>query len=50
MTGINCCKCGKFVGKEGNKDIVYDDYNGGFECGYPICEKCLKRNKKRKVK
>jgi len=39
---INCHKCGRFVGKNGKPDVIYDDYSGGWEIGYPLCEKCLK--------
>ena len=39
---INCCKCGRFVGKEGDPDITYDNYNGGYEIGYPKCGNCLR--------
>jgi len=43
MGGINCSKCGKWVGKDGYLDIVWDDYNGGWEMGYPLCGPCLKK-------
>lgn len=39
---LNCCKCGKFVGKDGFIDVFYDDYSGGYEIGYPKCASCLK--------
>ncbi len=43
----NCYKCGRFVGKDGNHDISYDDYAGGYEQGYPECRPCIdKANKK----
>lgn len=38
---LNCCTCGQFVGKDGNPDVYYDEYNGGYEAGYPTCGKCL---------
>lgn len=43
---INCHKCGKFVGDDGNKDIFYDDYQGAFEVGYPECKKCITKKEK----
>lgn len=42
MLTINCSKCGRFVGKDGNPDIMYDHYNGGYEVGYPLCGRCLR--------
>ena len=36
----NCSKCGRFVGKGGHLDVFYDDYNGGYEMGYPLCKRC----------
>ena len=42
---INCSKCGQFVGKNGFLDIIWDNYNGGYEMGYPLCEKCLAKVK-----
>jgi len=46
---LNCSKCGRFVGKNGFHDISYDDYMGGWEVGYPLCERCLheKRQKEK---
>lgn len=41
MSSLNCCTCGHFVGKDGNPDVYYDGYNGGYEAGYPTCGKCL---------
>ena len=38
---LNCSKCGRFVGKDGFKDVSYDGYNGGWEVGYPLCKRCL---------
>lgn len=44
---IHCYKCGRFIGKKGLIDIFYDDYNGGYEEGYSLCERCLNlKNKK----
>jgi|GEM_PF-3593174 len=40
---INCYRCGRFVGKNGFIDVYYDDYNGGYEFGYPECASCLSR-------
>ena len=40
--GVNCSKCGQFVGKDGRVDIMYDGYNGGYEMGYCYCARCLK--------
>lgn len=42
---VHCCKCGRFVGKNGFIDISYDYYMGGWEEGYSYCEKCLKGKK-----
>lgn len=33
----HCYICGRFVGKDGNLDISYDGYSGGYEQGYPTC-------------
>lgn len=41
MSGINCSKCGQWVGKSGFIDIHEDYYNGGLELGYSLCSKCL---------
>ena len=41
VTLLNCSKCGHFVGKDGYHDVFYDDYNGGYEVGFPLCVKCL---------
>lgn len=38
---VNCSKCGRFVGKDGFMDLCYDEYNGGWEMGYPLCGRCL---------
>jgi len=42
MRLMNCSKCGRFVGKDGDPDVVYDYYNGGYEAGYPLCARCLR--------
>lgn len=39
--GINCSECGRFVGKDGDLDITYDEYCGGATIGYALCRKCL---------
>ena len=44
---INCSMCGRFVGPDGKHDVFYDDWTGGYECGYPMCGKCLSKNKKK---
>ncbi|WP_374713132.1 hypothetical protein, partial [Symbiobacterium terraclitae] len=44
---INCSKCGRFVGKDGDPDVFYDDYNGGWEIGYPLCGRCLREKQAR---
>lgn len=38
---INCSVCGRIVGKDGFHDVSYDEYNGGWEIGYPLCKRCL---------
>ena len=38
----NCQKCGRWVGENGLIDVVYDDYNGGWELVEVLCERCLK--------
>jgi hypothetical protein len=45
---MNCGKCGRFIGKDGNDDVYYDDWNGGWECGSPRCGKCLKKESEKK--
>jgi hypothetical protein len=40
---IQCHLCGRFIGKDGNPDVFWDDYNGGWECGYPKCGPCLRK-------
>jgi hypothetical protein len=42
MAPLNCSECGRFVGKDGDPDIVYDYYTGGYEVGYPLCGPCLR--------
>ena len=39
---FNCSKCGRFSSEAsgGYADVFYDDYNGGFEQGYPLCKSC----------
>lgn len=44
---VNCSKCGRFVGKKGFMDLSYDYYNGGWEMGYPLCESCLEKERKK---
>ena len=44
---INCSRCGRFVGQDGKHDVFYDDWTGGYECGYPLCGKCLSKDKKK---
>ena len=50
MAGINCSKCGRWVGKDGFYDVFYDDYSGGWEEGYSLCAQCLKTMKDRNEK
>jgi len=45
---LNCSNCGRFVGRNGFPDVFYDDYCGGWECGYPLCERCLKKQGERR--
>lgn len=45
---INCYKCGRFLGPDGNPDVVFDDYSGGYECGYPMCGDCIKKEIERR--
>ena len=50
---MNCCRCGRFVGKDGYPDVIYDDYMGGWEEGYSYCGPCgraLGRKDKREKK
>jgi len=45
--GINCSKCGRWVGKDGFHDTYADEYNGSaLETGYPMCKRCLDKEKK----
>ena len=40
--GINCSKCGRWVGKDGFIDVSMDEYNGSaLELGYSLCKRCL---------
>lgn len=40
--GVNCSKCGRWVGKDGFMDVYNDEYNGyALELGSPLCKKCL---------
>ena len=41
--GVNCSKCGRFVGKDGFMDGGYDS-DGVYELGYPLCRECLEKN------
>lgn len=42
IAGINCSKCGRFVGKGGFIDVSPDEYNGSaLELGYSLCKRCL---------
>lgn len=36
---INCSKCGRFIDRQGFADIMWDEWNGGYEMGYPLCAK-----------
>ncbi len=38
--GINCSKCGRFVGKDGDCGLSYD-YEYGWDIYYPECAPCL---------
>jgi hypothetical protein len=40
MMPLQCYKCGRFLGPDGYPDIVYDDWNGGYEQGYTLCGPC----------
>ena len=46
MNHIHCHKCGRFVGKDGFIDIIYDYYMGGWEEGYSECRRCLDKEDK----
>jgi hypothetical protein len=39
---MNCYKCGRFIGPDGNPDVCEVDC-GVYEVGYPTCGRCLKR-------
>jgi hypothetical protein len=43
MPPMQCCKCGRFIGPDGQIDVVYDEYHGAYEAGYSYCAKCLKK-------
>ena len=38
--GINCSKCGRWVGADGLNPIGYDA-EGTPDYGYPLCKRCL---------
>ena len=40
---VNCARCGKFVGRNGDYNITFDWYNGCVDYGYPLCAKCLEK-------
>lgn len=42
MTPLQCCKCGRFIGPDGNPDVFRDSYYGGYEIGYPECGRCMR--------
>ena len=45
--GVNCSRCGRWVGKDGFMDAYCDEYNGSaLEVGYPLCKSCLDGNMK----
>jgi homoaconitase/3-isopropylmalate dehydratase large subunit len=44
IPGVNCCVCGRFIGKDGNVDVSYDWWTDGYELGYPTCGKCIAAN------
>lgn len=39
---INCCKCGRFIGPDGDPDVIQDN-DGNWECFYPKCGRCLRK-------
>ena len=40
--GVNCSKCGRWVGKDGFLDICMDEYNGSaLELADSLCKRCL---------
>ena len=45
MAQVNCSRCGRFVGPDGNYDIIYDPYMADYEMGYPKCGKCLREER-----
>ena len=40
MPGLNCSKCGRWVGPDGFTDAGYD-CEGTPDIGYPLCKRCL---------
>ena len=40
---VNCHKCGRFLGPDGDPDVAYDPYMGAYEAGYPTCGPCLEK-------
>ena len=40
---MNCYKCGRFIGPDGDPDVCEVDI-GVYEAGYPTCGRCLKRD------
>lgn len=43
MRPLNCCECGRFIGPDGDPDIGFDPYMGGYDIGYPRCGPCLRK-------
>lgn len=39
VPGINCRECGKFVGRDGNCDLI--ECGDGYRTGYPLCATCI---------
>jgi len=39
--GVNCYKCGRWIGKDGHIDIEHDDNVGAVEAGYSMCKSCM---------
>jgi hypothetical protein len=46
----NCYKCGRFIGEGGYYDVVYDEWNGGWEEGYSECKKHFEERVKKEKK
>lgn len=40
---MNCYKCGRFIGPDGNHDVMEVDC-GVYEAGYPTCRRCMKHD------